>query len=134
MELFLAPPFQISARMVMVSFPFGTNLTQGLQSQQDFSVFSMTVAGISASPLPVLLFRTLFPALPALCFSALKCISHSGIHGSTALGALTALHSHQGEAAPVAQLKLSQIRENRGQALQEEGIFCFLNTACCRTQ
>lgn len=112
-EMFLAPPFQISARMVMVSFPFGTNLTQGLQSQQDFSISSMTVAGISSSPLPVLLFCTLFPALPALSFSTLKYISYSVIHGNTALGALTALHSHQGKSAPVAQLKVSQVRGNR---------------------
>lgn len=132
MELFLAPPFQISARMMMVTFPFGTNLTQERQGQQDFSISSITVAGTSAPPLPLLLFCILFPAFAALCFSTLKYISYSVIHRNTALGALTDLHSHQGESAPVAQPKLSQVRENREQALQEGGIFCFLNTTCYR--
>lgn len=43
MEVVLAPSFQSSVRMVTVSFPFGTNLTQWLQSEQDFRSSSMTV-------------------------------------------------------------------------------------------
>lgn len=75
-------------------------------------------AGVSAPPLPVLLFHTL--SLPSLFHASLflnAFLRQSVACGQTVSGGPAVLHSHEGKSAPVAQVKLSQATENREQAL-----------------
>lgn len=95
-------------------------LTQGqLQREPNFQDFPRASGpGISVAPLPVLLSPP-FP-LPSLLRVSLLLdafLKRSMTHGHTVPGRPTALHSHQGKSAPIAQLKLSQTRENGEQAL-----------------